>query len=345
MKPIEGDMLCDAGFLVLPECLDQSYESSTPCFPLTVRLPRFDPNVHPHNLIAPYSEFRVARDEDDAAGAQYAGDSAWGCMQDWSDPVTPGGWETNSFVPNYFVVEQLRFITEGSAADDDEFQHTSDHIRDHRATWWSILADWIGVVSTQDLIELGKQRRHSFARTSTWIADPQEGKERGFSWIQMPELRSYVGEPLSRAQLAMCMSLTGEQTRPPEAWLMVRDARSLLHSGEYRRAVLDTGTAAELALTATLDKYLAANSSPDVAEALMDGTKMLGRLKEVVKKLKLAALPREFQAQVIDPRNAAAHSGQAMTKEVAEAAISATSELLHATHPLSDFGFSPTRTI
>jgi len=50
-RRIEGDMTCDAGFLVLPECLDQSFESRTACFPLTVRLPRLDQSQHTYNLL------------------------------------------------------------------------------------------------------------------------------------------------------------------------------------------------------------------------------------------------------------------------------------------------------
>lgn len=338
-KRIEGDMSCDAGILVLPECLDQSYESHMPCFPLTVRLPRFDPDVHHHNLIAPHSDFRAERDESDAAEALYAGDSAWGSMQEWSDPDPSEDWNTAVLPPKYFVVEQLRFITEGAAGDDDEFQHTRDHVVAHRASWWSLLADWIGVVSMQDLIELGRQRRQSFSRTTMWITEPQEGQEPGFSWVQMPELRPYVGNPLTKGQLERCMSLAGEARRPPDAWLMLRDARSLLNSGEYRRAVLDAGTAAELALTARLDAYLAANSSPEMAEALMDKYKMLGPLTELAKKLNVAAWPKQFRPQVIEPRNKAVHGGRETTKDVAEKAVAITSELLQAIHPLSDFGF------
>jgi hypothetical protein len=338
-KRIEGDMSCDAGFLVLPDCLDQSYESHMPCFPMTVRLPRFDPDIHHYNLIAPYSEFRVERDESDAAEARSAGDSAWGSMQDWSDPDPSEDWNTSVFRPNYFVVEQLRFITEGAADDDGEFQHTRDHVVAHRAAWWSLLADWIGVVSMQDLIELGRQRHQSFSRTTMWISEPQNGQEPGFAWLRMPELRPYVGDPLTRAQLERCMSLTGEAKRPPDPWLMLRDARSLLHTGEYRRAVLDAGTAAELALTARLDAHLAVNVDPDMAEALMNKYKMLQPLTELAKRLKVATLPEQFQAQVIEPRNKAVHGGKEMTKDVAEKAVSTTSQLLQATHPLSDFGF------
>lgn len=338
-KRIEGDISCEAGFLVLPECLNRSYESRMPCFPLTVRLPRFDPDAHDHNLIAPYSEVRADRDKEDAEEARYAGDSSWGSMQDWSDPDPSEDWNTAVLPPKYFVVGQLRFITEGAAGDDDEFQHTRDHVVAHRATWWSMLADWIGVVSAQDLIELGRQRRQSFSRTTMWITEPQAGQEPGFSWIQMPELRPYVGSPLTRVQLERCMSLIGEERRPPDAWLMLRDARSLLNTGEYRRAVLDAGTAAELALTSALDRYLAVHSSDDVAAALMDRSKMLQPLTKLVKELNIVALPEHFQQRIIEPRNKAVHGGEETSKDVAETAIATTSELLHATHPLADFGF------
>jgi hypothetical protein len=58
-RPIDGDMACDAGFLALPECLDQSFESGMPCFPLTVRVPRLDQSRHAYNLLVPLSQSRA----------------------------------------------------------------------------------------------------------------------------------------------------------------------------------------------------------------------------------------------------------------------------------------------
>lgn len=343
-KSIEGDMSCDAGFLVTPECLGQSYESRMgSCYQLTIRLPRFDRSVHSYNLIAPHtdSKFRAAQDKEDAAEARDAGDSRWGCMQKWSDPKTPEDWETGDFPPESFLVEQLRFATEAAAGNDDELQHTRFQIRDHHATWWSVLADWIGVVSDQDLIELGKQNRRSLGLFSMWTVYPEAGEESGFNSLRMPELRPYVGKPLTNAQLNRCMALAGGATRPPEAWLMLRDARSLLNTGEYRRAVLDAGTAAEIALTAKLDAHLTANTSADIAEALMDKYKMLGALADLAKKLKIAAPLERFRPQVIEPRNRAVHDGKEMTEDVAAVAVATTLDLLHAIHPLAGFGFQP----
>lgn len=341
-KRIEGDMSCDAGFLVLPECLDQSYESRMGgCYQLTVRLPRFDFDVHSYNLIAPRtsSSYRAELDRQDAAEAHDAGTGRWGCMYKWSDPETREGWETGNFPPESFLVQQLRFTTKAKAGDDDELQHTRFHIRDHHVSWWSVLADWIGVVSDQDLIELGKQRRSSLSLFSMWTIDPNDGEEAGFNSLKMPEFRGYVGRPLTSVQLERCMALAGEATRPPEAWLMLRDARSLLHTGEHRRAVLDAGTAAELALTAKLDAHLTAFGNTALAEALMNKYKMLGNLTDLTTKLEVVTLPEQFRQRVITPRNKAVHSGREMTKDLAEAAVASTTELLNETHPLSEFGF------
>jgi hypothetical protein len=41
---------------------------------------------------------------------------------------------------------------------------------------------------------------------------------------------------------------------PPAEWLFIRDARSLLSAGDFRRAVIDACTAAELSVTALIDR-------------------------------------------------------------------------------------------
>lgn len=335
---IEGDMQCDAGFLVLPECLNQSFESRAACFPLSIRLPRLDQEHDVYNLLAPFSEIRADKDDQDAADARYPGDSEWGCLQSWRDPASG----ENSPTPASALVERLRFITEGSVDSDDDFQNTRDHIRRHQAEWWTRLADWIGVISSQDLVELGKQRRtrRSFEQVLMWIADSADGREPGFSSLVIPEIRPYCGNPLSYGELARCMSLVAQSKRPPDEWLLIRDARSLLRSGEYRRAVLDAGTAAELAITTLIDRHVLANSTADIATALTKRVRMLGALRELAFELIPELLPDHLLERVIRPRNSAAHKGEPLTFEVADAAIATTTELLQTVHPMTEFGFA-----
>lgn len=327
---IEGDMACQVGFLVLPECLDQSFESRTACFPLIVRLPRLDKSLHQVDLVAPFSKFRADDDAEDAKEARYPGDSKWGCLQPGQD--NPDDWENP--IPRCAVVERLRFVTE-AAADGSDLHDILDHFGTDQMDWWTRLADWIGVVSSQDLVGLGRNRHTaSFERISMWT----DGRESGLTKLGFGDLRPYCGEPLKRDELARCMALVAEDTRPPDEWLLIRDARSLVRADEYRRAVLDAGTAAELAITAMLDNHLLANSSPEVAAALMERTRMLGNRYRLANDLLSGALPDQVNERVIEPRNKAAHHGAALTKEVANAAVETATALVDAAYPLSHFG-------
>ena len=337
-KRINGDMPCEAGFLVLPECLDQSYESRTACFPLTVRLPRFDLSVHAHNLVAPYCESRAERDAAEARDARYAGDSEWGYAhglrdpEDWADPP----------IATSAVVQQLRFVTEGAADDDDDLQNTLHHFGRDRADWWLRFADWIGVATSQDLIGLGRQRRSSaFSSVTLWIDDVKDDQEPGFSKLNLGDVRELCGEPLTKAQLERIMALTAERIKPPLAWLLVRDARSLVRFHQYRRAALDAGTATELALTEMLDKHARLSKDASLKERIAKTT-MLGPLIRLAEELAPNTLPPQIGERVKKPRNAATHEADALSKTVAEQAISTAIKVVEAAFPLSGFGFPVT---
>ena len=63
--------------------------------------------------------------------------------------------------------------------------------------------------------------------------------------------------------LEACATAAGNQGPPPVEWLLIRDARSEVNEGwdlhaseNLRRGVIDAATAAELAMTALIDKYL-----------------------------------------------------------------------------------------
>lgn len=328
-------MACDAGLLVLPECLDQSFASSMMCFPLTVRLPRLDQSRHTYNLLAPISTSRENRDAQDASEARYAGDSEWGCVQSWRDP---DDWKDPP-IPTSAIVEQFRFHTEGAAGDDVEFQGTLDHFGRHQSDWWQRLAEWVGVVSSQDLIGLGKNRRaRAFLHLTMWIAKPAEGQESSFARLNIGDVRGYCGDPLTKEQLSRCLTLAGGPTRPPDAWLLMRDARSLFRADEYRRAILDIGTAAELALTAMLARHASASGAADVIR-VVNKTRMLGNLRNLAAELIPEALPAQLKERVITPRNSATHEARPLTKETAAMAIDTTTELLKTAYPLTDFGF------
>ncbi|MFL0295155.1 hypothetical protein ACJH6J_29635 [Mycobacterium sp. SMC-18] len=339
-KRLEGEMACEAGFLVQVECLDASFESSTACFPMTVKLPGIDTEKHDYNLVAPFSALRARGDAADAAEAQYAGDSKWGCLQNpYDDPESA---ELRA-IYTAAVVERLRFETEGKAGNDDELQDTVGHFGRDYAHWWPRFAEWIGVVSSQDLLRLGqKSRRAMLDVVSMWILEPADGDAPGFSTISFGDTRGYCGAPLSRAQLERCFALAGASKRPPLAWRLICDAHSLARHDEHRRATLDAATATELAVTELLDQYAIAANSPTVTRQI-EKTKMLGNLlglvAEKMPQTVSPSLSEQAKEQVAKPRNRAIHEGVPLSKKEAEAAVTTARQLVEAAYPLSTYGF------
>lgn len=339
-KQMEGEIACEAGFLVQIDCLDTSFESSTACFPMTVKLPRLDADQHQYNLIAPFSASRAAHDAADAAEAKYAGDSKWGCLQNpYDDP------ESAELRPIYTaaLVERLRFTTEGKAGNDDEIQDTVGHFGRDYAAWWPRFAEWIGVVTSQDLVRLGRQRRGTTLDVvSMWVPEPAGGEAPGFSTIRFGDLRGYCGEALTGAQLERCFALAGTSQRPPLAWRLIRDARSLARYDEHRRATLDAATAAELAVTETLNQYALAANRPTVTMEIKR-TRMLSNLlslaAEKIPQTVSPTLSDQALAHVARPRNKAIHQGVPLSKEEAQLAVATASRLVEAAYPLSTYGF------
>jgi hypothetical protein len=121
------------------------------------------------------------------------------------------------------------------------------------------------------------------------------------------------------------------QTPPPER-LHLSDARSLHNDGQWRRAVIDAATAAEVAITSWLDNRLS-TAEPDVKAALLNTPLTLGRLHRLYTQLG-GTLPSDFDNLVVRPRNNAAHRGMPLTPEESAAAIETTATLLDGTSPI-----------
>jgi hypothetical protein len=132
--------------------------------------------------------------------------------------------------------------------------------------------------------------------------------------------------------LEACLSAVARGQTPAPERLHLSDARSLHNDGQWRRAVIDAATAAEVAITSWLDSRLDA-AEPDIKAALLDAPLTLGRLHRLYTKLG-GELPGNFDKLVVAPRNHAAHRGLALTEEESAAAIETTSRLLDSVSPV-----------
>jgi hypothetical protein len=140
---------------------------------------------------------------------------------------------------------------------------------------------------------------------------------------------------LQLRELEACVTATGTQDPPPPEWLLIRDARLLLNAGHVRRAVFDAGTAAELAMTALIDKYLGeADTQEAVRKAIAGGFSNLGAKNALLKILLPGLLPERVQPDLIEKRNTAGHGGGQITVEEAMRAIEIATEIIESAHPL-----------
>jgi hypothetical protein len=116
--------------------------------------------------------------------------------------------------------------------------------------------------------------------------------------------------------------------------LLIRDARSLAMAGQTRRALLDAGTAAELAMTALLETYLFPSGEP-IQKALFERYKTLGGLKELALQLIPQKVPQQLQDDLIEPRNDAIHrADEPVSGATALKAIAKAVELVALLHPI-----------
>lgn len=243
------------------------------------------------------------------------------------------------------VVYRCRFYaTLSASADATDFDSASTEFLAELDDWWTRFTSWVGILTGQDFVGLGgnpggiTQAHPLFTWTGT-----QDGQRRNVRWRYIPPPNHGVPQrKLQLADIQKCVAAAGDQS-PPAEWLFIRDARSLLGAGQARRAILDAGTAAELAMTALIDQYLDDTAVTDEAvRAAFGRFNNLVAKQEVLKLLRRGLLPERTRPDLIDVRNTAIHGRGAagrgwdeVTLEQAEKALEIATEIVEAAHPLT----------
>lgn len=239
------------------------------------------------------------------------------------------GWnkaQDGSVIAVLACVKRVRLLFPVSAADaaNVNFGPALDNLL---GPWWDSLSSWIEVTTGQDLATFGDRRPKRPQTFHLWGGNA-DGTMRPlamlFQGIGFPP-----SHPLPSEGLRKCLSAVAEGRAAPPERRHLSDARSLHNNGQWRRAVIDSATAAEVAITSWIDS----NGTPEVRADLAQGPRTLGRLWRIYAELG-GTVPDHFQERVVDPRNDAAHRGMSLTSEQSAAAIDATAELLRATTPL-----------
>ncbi len=199
--------------------------------------------------------------------------------------------------------------------------------------WRHLLRDWLSVIAEgpTDFLEL-----------------PVRGETRWANEAYTNEIWSNYYDNLQRPQRVtrwqwehvLAHIRAGDQ--PPLARVLLTTAKRAAATGNSRLAVIDAATAAEVALTAGLADRLSAEASPQVIQALIERTRMLGPRLDLARDLGMT-LPDRIRVDLLERRNAVIHRGTAVTDDDAQAAISAAGKLVDQYQPLAAHCHDPTK--
>lgn len=317
--PLEGSFRCGDGFLVKPECFGQTFQSRTATHAISLTLPE----IRSGSLTRP--PWRFVRDGEvrDAIPATDT-DDLWGSVA-----------SSSSGNPRHVHILKCVVHSELAATDDETFKTGATRFGNELADWWALACDWLDVLSLQDFAGLGRAQRSILNDSlQMWSGDLDGIRRAGVNYQVMTGGMNWV-EVLDRQQLQAAMDLAASDSSPHAEWLFVRDARSLLGAGEYRRAVIDACTAAELSVTSLVDrKFDLAGTSQSDREEKFAQHHGLAKLIELHNSFKTGKLPKRLYQEVGAPRNKAAHVGAMLSEPEARTALAKAAEVVEIAYPL-----------
>ncbi len=308
--------------MVSPECLGRSFQTKTASYDVTITLPNLDDNRPGAPLRRPVWKFNVEGRDPDG----HAADEEWGVL---SSLRTYVGGEPIIMSAR---VRQCIITTEVHAADEDAFMDAVRLVGEELDDWWGWVSDWLSVLTEQDLTGLGRRGPDFFSDGfHAWSGD-ENGLRRGSIGYAGFAVSPEVGV-LNPSELQMAMGLVADNLCPETEWLFIRDARSLLRAGDCRRAVIDAGSATELALTELLQRKLV-DVDPVIRSTLLDRNRGLDRRAALTRDLNAATVPNTFADNLNRTRTRATHGKEPITSAEAKAAIEVATEIVAQAYPL-----------
>lgn len=339
-------MVGGSGLYVTTGCLGQRVESNTASYDLTIGLPQVDttpdpfppeirqrldmPDVPKWDLVPPIWT-AGPRNSAERQEEEHMTDPVWGAVLDdgRAKIVYPESARDSA------VVLRCRFATVLEATDDEEFEAAAQKFLGELDDYWTRFTSWVGILTGQDFVGLGgdpgglTRLRPLF----TWTSD-QKGERADVHWRYFPSPRRGMPQRQLRVdELQMCATTAGRQS-PPAEWLLIRDSRSLMRAGQNRRAIIDAGTAAEIAMTALIDKYLdGVGTDEPVKKALAEKYRALEGRESLLRTLQPGLLSDQLKRDLIWPRNRATHAGREYSDREALAAVEMATSIVEAAHP------------
>ncbi len=326
---LEGYFECPVPFSIVAEALTQPYSVHIAGQAAVITLPRApiegmhhdrpplqEPEWHYRGLTLPPLALRV-----------YG--PVWGEVTHRTNDAT---------LPVAVVVRRMRLRV--TLPGEDGIGLIAHNISREAPRWWAAVAAWVEVFNGQDLSRLGSAAPGWHLNgTLLWTQLEQDAKDNAVRFIgaQPARVNMHPYTPLTAAGLQHCVNIAMERGMPPEAWLLVRDARSMYLGYDHRRAAIDAGTAAEVAVTELITTHLSGKGLSDEAiEENLDRPRRrtLGERCRIWIDECTGTLPDGYGERLVDIRNNAIHIKKTVTRVQAKDAIAVAAEIVTQAHPL-----------
>lgn len=313
------------GFAVEREALGTTFDSTIGGYPVTVHLPREPEEASTEEKLRADPAY-LRRPEGVHTGSPSS--SNWGWISSFSPYSNPDP------VP---YVRQIALTAELGTADGGVDLAATD-IAATVHDWWSTAALWLEIITGQPITRFG----NSPSVMKGVAFDVLESGEWSRKDVAVPS--SVPSSPTLRRELATgeilkrCFALAGTMTSVPVSWALVRDARSLHLARQFRRAVIDVGSAAEMAVKDLMHHQLLVTVPPGIAKRLTQRELTLGAASEVLSGTGYS-LPANFWSELVAVRNRVIHldSGKGtgdVTAAESRSAIEIAAEIVEAAYPL-----------
>lgn len=327
-----------SGLYVHRNCVGQTFTARTANYTFILGLPQLDTGPEDRSVLVPPEWTCGPGDKNEQQFER--NQITWG-----SAPSKPGNTVIPASAQDTAIVYRARFSTAVAGTQwRDVLTTAADDFLNELDAWWTRFTSWVGVLTAQDFVGLAGYAGQGIrsARVDMWAGNAS-GQRVGQGY------RSNLHPPLMPVtvlglnDLCACVTAASVPEGPPEEWLFIRDARSLLSGGERRRAILDAGTAAELAMTTLIDTYLDdVGADEGTRAAITRGYGNLGAKRELLSIFRPNLLSTRVQPDLIEKRNTAihgrtkaGHSWEDITFEQAQTVVEIATEIVKLAHPLT----------
>jgi hypothetical protein len=190
-------------------------------------------------------------------------------LRTWMDDDAPPGWgKVHMRWPGGGAAAIWRCALAVEDAGPFQPQEIAEAVFGAVGTWWFVALDWLEIAFNQPLDAGDRATERTAINPCLWTHDGSKVV------LLNDELHasSWGGPEVDAAALHKVLRLAGHLVRPELAWQLIRDARRQQLLNEHRRAVVDAGTAAEVALQRLLQHHGNATSGEETLGQLVSRT-------------------------------------------------------------------------